>query len=504
MSALRRLTLVMVFTVPVTAAPVMTRFDPATHGFRFVNDFVNDFVPALNIRTGGLCGGMTYSALDFYNAHQPVPNQDWRPANGTTLQGYLYNRQVDSIMGNLDRWAEVGFNPGGARNDEFFRWGLDGRAGGRIAELRSFIDRGVPVPIGLPGADGKSGNHQMLAIGYDLGRYRGDFGANQEDFKVYVCDPNRPTRTMRLVPDTSAKIWVLEDDTGAKLTKTGWQTYFVDKKYGAKTPPRLPNPNYPADGKLHELIVTFQTGADDLRGGNDNVNLTLNLADRSTQVYPNINRGARWIPNYRESECIVLRTPVAVNQIRSLVISTTFGGGIGGDNWDMLYVEVRGRGGGGLDLPHIAQAGLHRFTGDDKQITVPVSAQPAGPRGLANVLKLKFWTGSDDLRGGNDNVNVTVRYRNGRQLVFNNVNRSQRWADKTLSTVVLPLSPAVLPADIVQVIIATTFGGGMGGDNWDMDGVEVRAEGNGVDQALFAYEKKRFTGSDKTLTLPAP
>ena len=166
------------------AAPVLTSFAPATQGFGFANTFVNDFVPALDIRTGGLCGGMTYAALDFYNAHRPIPAQDYRPANGTALQRYLYDRQVVSILSNVDRWVELGANAGGVRNGEFFRWGLEGKPGGRIAELRSFLDRGAPVPLGLQGATGKSDNHQVMAIGYDLGAYRGDLGAHQEDFRI--------------------------------------------------------------------------------------------------------------------------------------------------------------------------------------------------------------------------------------------------------------------------------------------------------------------------------
>src|ERR1035441_122828 len=45
----------------------MTNFSPAEHGFKFNNQFVNDFIPALDYRTGGLCGGMSYAALDYYN-----------------------------------------------------------------------------------------------------------------------------------------------------------------------------------------------------------------------------------------------------------------------------------------------------------------------------------------------------------------------------------------------------------------------------------------------------
>jgi len=126
--------------VRIANGNVSTGFDPKIHGFRFTNDFSNDVVPVADIRTGGLCGGMSYTALDYYFSHMAVPIQDYRPANRTPLQSYIYNREVDSLTSNLDKWSEVGFNPGGARNSEFFNWGLQGTNGGRLEELRSSLD----------------------------------------------------------------------------------------------------------------------------------------------------------------------------------------------------------------------------------------------------------------------------------------------------------------------------------------------------------------------------
>src|SRR5262249_27597090 len=60
-----------VFNIPVVAP--LVPFSPAQHGFRFVNAFNNDFIPALDIRTNGLCGGMSYAALDYYFARMPIP-----------------------------------------------------------------------------------------------------------------------------------------------------------------------------------------------------------------------------------------------------------------------------------------------------------------------------------------------------------------------------------------------------------------------------------------------
>ncbi len=114
---------------------IMTSFKPDTNGFNFKNHFKNDFIPALDIRTSGLCGGMSYAALDYYHAHLPIPGQWFRPANKTPLHTYLYDRQVTSIVSNLDKWSEVNFNPGGARNTEFFNWGISAKKGERIDEL---------------------------------------------------------------------------------------------------------------------------------------------------------------------------------------------------------------------------------------------------------------------------------------------------------------------------------------------------------------------------------
>src|SRR6478752_5079889 len=57
-----------------------TRFDPAVNGFHFVNTYLNYFVPG--VTTGGRCGGMSYAALDFFFAGQPVPLSQSRQVKG--------------------------------------------------------------------------------------------------------------------------------------------------------------------------------------------------------------------------------------------------------------------------------------------------------------------------------------------------------------------------------------------------------------------------------------
>lgn len=474
----------------------MTPFRPQTNGFKFVNSFTNDFVPALDWRTQGLCGGMSYSALDYYFTHVPIPKQPFKPANGTVLQRYLYDRQVTSITSNVDRWAEMGFNPGGARDTEFFNWGLETKPGSRIDELKSFIDKGIPCVLGMQG-DGATGSHQVIAYGYDMGRYAGNLGANEADFKIFICDPNHPGESRTLIPDLARRLWVYKEEVGKPNADT-WRTYFVDKNYHVKTPPAIPNANYPNNGLTYELILQFFTGGDDLRGGNDNINVIATMMDGSTQVFNNVNNGKRWIVNNDEAVELVLNHPVPANQIKTLQINDTFGGGIGGDNWDMAKLDIFTMGGGFYNFTK--EVGFKRFTGDDKSLLIKVNDAPT-VSGQANKLELTFQTGGDDLRGGNDNLNVILKFRDGTSQTALNVNGNGRWADNTQNVVDIDLKKGVLPNDIVSVGLQTTFSGGMGGDNWNMNSVSVKALGPGVNVVIFTHGYKRFTGDDKLLVM---
>lgn len=473
----------------------MTKFNPALHGLWFENDFTNDFVPALDMRTGGLCGGMSYTALDYYHATMSIPRQPFRPANGTTLHSYLYDRQVTSIVSNLDKWAEMGFNPAGARDTELFNWGISAKKGERIDELKQLLDKGTPCVLCLQAHGDHTGNHQVVAVGYDMGRYKGDLGEHIEDFKIFVYDPNHANKMRTLVPDVRRKLYrIAEEDSDGKT----WRTYFVDKNYHAERPPSIPNASYPEDGKVRELVLQFYTGGDDLRGGNDNVDVEVKLADGSQQLYRNINRRARWVVNNDESAQVVLRRPTRLEDLHSLTIRTTFGGGVGGDNWDMQKLVIHTF--GGVPFNEIKQVGSKRFTGSDRTLVVPLNAAPTLP-GQINSLLFTFVTGGDDLRGGNDNLNITVRYSDGRTQTASNVNGGMRWGNGTTNTVSVDLNHAVAPDDVREITLMTTFGGGIGGDNWSLLTVNACAVVGGQNRVLFVHGPKRFTGDDKTLTL---
>ena len=346
-------------SAPATAR--FSRFNPSVHGFRFYNSFKNSFVgPPFSVYTSGLCGGMSYAVLDYYNAGRPIPTQDYRPANNTPLQQYLYGREVTSLMQNLDKWAETSFNPFGSRTLEFFNWGLSGR----LQELRSYIDRGVAIPLGLKNTgSGLDGDHQVLAVGYDLGRYKGDLGAYKEDVKIYLLDPNHPTETVTLIPDPATLEYHEVEYPGHH-----WRTYFVDGKYVSMTPPNVVNSTYPSDGLAHELLLEIETGQNVMRGGSDHVDLTLRLADNTTQFYPNVSHDGIWLPTYTETIQVVLSQPVPVASIKALEINSNPTAA----SWALQSFQAYAVGAGFKQKLLSSRAGPHVFVGSSIPMLIDV------------------------------------------------------------------------------------------------------------------------------------
>ncbi|GAA0409424.1 hypothetical protein Acor_36550 [Acrocarpospora corrugata] len=352
--------------VPSAVGRRMTPLDPARHGFKFDNQFQTQVIA--EVRFGGLCGGWSYAALDHFYNNRPIPTQDTLPASGSALHRYIFDRQVESIAATLDKWTELTVNPFGWRTAEFFNWGLQGFTGGRLQELRESIDAGRPVPLGLfkPTGNLLGPHHQAIAIGYDLGGYAGDFGPRQTDLKIYVLDPNFPGKISTLVPNPATLTY-----SYLEHPEKVWRTYFVDTRYRPRNPPAFPNPPAaPAPTTVNELILDLATGADDLRGGTDNVNATIHIGGQPPVSVPNLNRGARWIGWHTQTVRIPLPRPALATQLSGLVLSTTFGGGLGGDNWNLDLLRVRSP--QGRIFFERSGSPLVRFTGDNRPFTAPL------------------------------------------------------------------------------------------------------------------------------------
>lgn len=168
------------------AANAVPNFAASTNGLPFANAWPSqpDMVINLPVRgqvkigdaSNGLCGGMSYTVRDFYEAKLPVPPGP-QPAAGTPLYGYIVKRLFDSFdlpagVAKYYTWM----NMPDADQDllAFTRRGIGWHT---VTEewpaIKADIDGGHPSTLGLvtvasinPVDLGRC--HQVLAYAYDL------------------------------------------------------------------------------------------------------------------------------------------------------------------------------------------------------------------------------------------------------------------------------------------------------------------------------------------------
>jgi hypothetical protein len=238
-----------------------------------------------------------------------------------------------------------------------------------------------------------------------------------------------------------------------------------------------------------QVQLWIQTGGDDLRGGDDNADATLTFVGGST-VKANINHGREWGNGQTHIAIFDLPTPAPrVQDIQSVTITTHFGGGIGGDNWNMDKVAliVAFPTGSATIVPpapivhkwlDVSDGPLVRFTGDRHDLVEGVNAQDVGQQ--VRALDLIISTGNDDLRGGDkpgDNCDVIIALNNGgADITLTNVNGGDHWEGWTDHAVSIPIPAGGLRGgDVKSVQLHTGFGGGLSGDNWNVERLQLIA-----------------------------
>ncbi|HMK20923.1 MAG TPA: hypothetical protein VK466_01230 [Terriglobales bacterium] len=272
---------------------------------------------------------------------------------------------------------------------------------------------------------------------------------------------------------------------------------------------------------VDQLELRIRTGNDDLRGGQNNLNVEVHFADGSMQVTNNVNHGANWGNNSTNVVTVPLQHPVSPNKIKMIRLVHLAQGGYAPpsagamgatatpvgpalapiyaaegikseDNWDLAEFQAFGRG-KGIDVP-IASSGTHRFTGSYPSLDI--NAQPGAGCPSANLvskISFTFWTGNDDLRGGKDNLNITIHFADGTSQSEPNVNHGDRWPDGSTKGAEVLLSRAVTLDQIKSITLSDTFTGGSGGDNWNMSSMKADAWVGPTYHTIAQYGFHRFS-----------
>lgn len=196
--------------------PVRCGFSAASMGFQFVNNFPDGYweFGFLRFATAGLCGGMSFSALDYYFAGMPIPSQTSVPsAVNDALGQYINARQEESVLTNFGGWAVQILN---TDDHALNYWSTHDEWN----KLKAAIDSGVPVPLGVGIYLNGGASHQVVGVGYRE--------AAQERW-ILTYDPNNPRSESYLHLAPGALHW--SDELGGD-----WRGFFVSA-YQARNPP---------------------------------------------------------------------------------------------------------------------------------------------------------------------------------------------------------------------------------------------------------------------------
>jgi len=227
-------------------ASIETGFRPSVHGFAFRNRWNDPVLGLFPVR--GLCGGMTFAVLDYFEADMPMPRAlgpDDLPTEGSVLSRFIWRRQLGSMV------AGFGLNAA-----HFLVWtflpqngprGLTALTKRQVPRLMERLTGG-PVLLGLISASPKRRmlrNHQVLA--YAASETRGKVS-------VSVYDPNFPKRD-----DVVIEI-DLDGDTGAVEIvgdrRIPWRAVFIERY----APVSVPEVVVGGEDGRPDPVVTFVLG----------------------------------------------------------------------------------------------------------------------------------------------------------------------------------------------------------------------------------------------------
>jgi murein DD-endopeptidase MepM/ murein hydrolase activator NlpD/uncharacterized protein YgiM (DUF1202 family) len=190
-----------------------TSFLSQIHGFSFHNVF-NLNLPVkfklpfggeinLNDVTLGLCGGMCFTALDYFLSGLPRPDFSNPNQIDKKTLSYLCQRQIDSlklpVVIKFLEWMLLEENTLAVRMARY-----------EVPRIRKNLDNDQPVVLGLVRVRGLGNptlNHQVIATGYE-------FNPTTKDLLLQIYDPNYPLK------DVDIRINLAHPSSGINLTQS--------------------------------------------------------------------------------------------------------------------------------------------------------------------------------------------------------------------------------------------------------------------------------------------
>ncbi|MBF6339712.1 hypothetical protein IU450_28035 [Nocardia abscessus] len=231
-----------------------TAFTADNNGFRFANGFVTPITVPGNIikppTLSGLCGGMSYAALDYFNAGKPIPTENFTatgglPPTSTPLYRQILERHVASLglnvvppftplavpLPGLPIPISVLPIPADTHNVlQFLKpntfW-TSAQLTQQIAATIAALRTGRPIPFGLVAATSILDSHVVVATGYDDAP---PDAAVATDFFLYDCRHPMKTCTLRVIPQSQSCVLNCPG-----LPSEPWKAFFVEH-YTAAAP----------------------------------------------------------------------------------------------------------------------------------------------------------------------------------------------------------------------------------------------------------------------------
>jgi hypothetical protein len=266
------------------------------------------------------------------------------------------------------------------------------------------------------------------------------------------------------------------------------------------------------------IELEFKTGNDDLanRDFQEDLEIRIAVKNKPSILFENANRGGTWARNSTQK----IRIPIKDNTITAADFKTVtltrrviYGSSAlyrenRADNWDLKQLIVRVdivKGNNTLKYTLLDEKGdngktLFRFTytmgdqkmkdgveeGFQKAFTINNPVLVSGTSAKPTVmLKAIFKTGGDDLRGGNDNVSMRFKFKNGTDFWLRNLNDGKNWQNFSTTTVEQTLAPEFNISDIENVELRHRGGGGIGADNWYLDELKIIIKVNNIEYVIL-------------------